>query len=547
MSKKTVPLINTKQLSLYKSNLSKLFSDLEGTSSDYSIVASMGCRSIGKSTLLNAVFGTNFTVGKDRSTVCTTGIDGFLTEHSDIIVLDRPQRDVVILDVEAFDSGFHGGTSSGESSVRLVTAISDVILLHVHWKDVSRLSATGLQLFKHAIEDVMKLRSSGVLPSHSKKLLVVVFRDVELDETTREELITSFIEDCNSLLTSRQETPTGIKKISDLFDLEFVLFPHYFFRNDDFDKVAASIRDRFMEPTLDDYFFVDEKYSNPTPSMEMALHASRIWEKLGIESYVTSAPEQELNATFQCNVCMEHAMSSYNSRVREWKRKTEEGRIIQNFGKESTELANEILAMYENEAAQFKGTKAYSRKRRSLEERILLDLYTIYSKLLTKLKEVSFDIFRESLSHIQISDNVEKDVNKSIKAADKYFCSRAELLRCKGANWQYDSERKELLSIMRENATERLQLARIQGAYVPPVRTPIALSLNYLHPNPFGSDSRYEEPPPEKEKVKFEPGNTRRAGLMDAMLGGRDKLRNGVPKSGFQKLGSDKLSPPKIQ
>lgn len=525
MSKAPVPLVNIKKLTLLKSNLSQLFSNIESGAGDYSIVASLGCRNIGKSSLLNVVFGTSFEVGTDRFQTTTKGIDGMALESSEIVVLDKPQRDLVLLDVEAFDSGFHGGKPSGESCVRLATAVSDVILLHVHCRDVGRLEATGLPLFKNAIEDVMKLRSLGVLSSHSKKLLVVVFRDVDMEETSREDLITAFIEDCNTLLGTRsQEGSVGIKKISDLFDLEFALFPHYLFHKQSFERTAASLKDRFREPTSDDYLFTEDKYSNPTPAMEISLHLTQVWEKLGIESYLVTAPENEMNATFHCDNCYEQALTTYYSRTREWKRKTEEGRIIQNFGKESTELRNEILAIYDNEASQYKGTKAFERKRKSLVERIQLDMYTIYSKLLQKLKEVSFDIFRESLSHIQISDNVEKDVNKAIKAADKYFCSRAELLKCKGTSWQYDSERKELLSVMRENATERLQLARIQGAYVPPARMPISLSLNYLHPNPFGKDSRYEEFQPEKEKVKFDPGNTRRGGIMEAMLGDRKSV-----------------------
>ncbi|GJD11470.1 Protein SEY1 [Galdieria sulphuraria] len=534
MSKAPISLVHTKKLTLIKSNLSQLFTSVEDGASDYTIVASLGCKNIGKSTLLNVVFGTGFEVGTDRFNTTTKGIDGMLIEGSDIVVLDKPQRDLVLFDVEAFDSGFHGGRPSGESSVRLATAVSDVIVLHVHSRDVGRLEATGLPLFKNAIEDVMKLRSLGVLSSHSKKLLVVVFRDVESEETNREDLITAFIEDCNSLLGAREEGSTGIKKISDLFDIEFALFPHYVFHRQSFERTATSLRERFREPTSDDYFFIEDRYSNPTPAMEISLHITQVWERLGIESYLVTAPEYEMNATFHCDNCFEQALTTYFSRVREWKRKTEEGRIIQNFGKESTELRNEILALYDDEAAQYKGTKAFERKRKSLLERVQLDLYTMYSKLLNKLKEVSFDIFRESLSHIQISDNVEKDVNKAIKAADKYFCSRAELLK-----------------FMRENATERLQLARIQGAYVPPARMPISLSLNYLHPNPFGKDSRYEDFQAEKEKVKFDPGNTRRGGIMEAMLGGKDKMRTGVGRTGSSSAtksqGSQVIKPGKIQ
>jgi ribosome biogenesis GTPase A len=106
MSKAPVPLVNIKKLTLLKSNLSQLFSNIESGAGDYSIVASLGCRNIGKSSLLNVVFGTSFEVGTDRFQTTTKGIDGMALESSEIVVLDKPQRDLVLLDVEAFDSGY---------------------------------------------------------------------------------------------------------------------------------------------------------------------------------------------------------------------------------------------------------------------------------------------------------------------------------------------------------------------------------------------------------------------------------------------------------
>jgi hypothetical protein len=63
---------------------------------------------------------------------------------------------------------------------------------------------------------------------------------------------------------------------------------------------------------------------------------------------------------------------------------------------------------------------------------------------------------------------------------------------------------------MREDATERLQLARLQGNYVPPIRAPVAVAFHTLLTAPFGHDSRVPLPNPDelmgskrdKDKVK---------------------------------------------
>jgi hypothetical protein len=134
----------------------------------------------------------------------------------------------------------------------------------------------------------------------------------------------------------------------------------------------------------------------------------------------------------------------------------------------------------------------------------------LYAKQILKLREVAYQVFRGNLARIRINDRVEKNVNIAVKDAENYFVEKAESLRCPLSSWRFDNERHELVNHMREDATERLQLARLQGNYVPPIRAPVAVAFHTLLTAPFGHDSRVPQPNPEelmgskrdKDKVK---------------------------------------------
>ncbi len=101
-----------------------------------------------------------------------------------------------------------------------------------------------------------------------------------------------------------------------------------------------------------------------------------------------------------------------------------------------------------------------------------------------------------------------------MRQAELYFIEKAESLRCTLGNWRFENERHELVNHMREDATERLQLARLQGNYVPPIRAPVAFAFHTLLSAPFGQDSRNVHPHAEEMQQKFDPDKVKKAALM---------------------------------
>lgn len=200
-----------------------------------------------------------------------------------------------------------------------------------------------------------------------------------------------------------------------------------------------------------------------------------------------------------------------------------------NFGTESENLVNEMVKVYENLAEDFRGTKAFQRKEEELRENILNDLNVLYTKQLVRVRNLAYENFKNGLnrtpvrlrrfssllfppltsapsdqrpsfmvtvasfctlvygpsiidknsprhflsfrgSSFQVTSRLEKTVEEKIKIAEKKFLTQAEAMKCKGARWRYETERGDFLKAMREVATERLQMARLQGSYVPGLR-----------------------------------------------------------------------------
>ena len=198
-----------------------------------------------------------------------------------------------------------------------------------------------------------------------------------------------------------------------------------------------------------------------------------------------------------------------------WKICVEEGGIIQNYGEEAGKIYTELINIFDIETKIFKQTETYANTRSVFVENLKFLLGEIYEKLIMKLKEFSFQSFREAISAIQISNNIDQDIKISINLIEKYFVSKARQLVpfFIGNSWILEKERRELLNGIREIAIERLQLARLQGVYLQKSRNPISLSFHFLHPHPFGKDLRLDNFT-SNDSFDFNPEPTKRAGLM---------------------------------
>lgn len=479
------------------------------------VVAALGARGVGQSSLLNDLFGSSLPTGTRPGKQTTKGIA--LADHAgdQSAVQSAPPRRIIALDVEGFDAADRSREEMRDRSANFAMAMSNVVLFSVRLSDLPRTESNGVASLRSALTETLKLQESGVMDEPTgRRAFWVVVRDYDVESLPREELINGFLSEMQSLYDSVAKPPRSPSRVVELFDFEFLTLPSSVLAPEAFKEAMEKFRDRVIDPFSDNYLFENGGYCQQSETSLRDV-ASVVWNALEEEESRDLPASKELMASFECNNVSRKVFDKYNRGVRSWDRETEDGNVIDDFGTASVALQEDTLAVYDQDAAPHRSSKAFQRNREELKEKIDQSLYDLFTRQTLKLREVAYGMFKERLEEASSDEpGFEKSINKSLKEAQKYFQEQAEKLRPKSSTWRFDNETKELASHMREDATERLQQARLEelapsgrgrrggrrgrrgrgSAAGGSTRQPISISFHYLDPAPFGyKDSRYEK------------------------------------------------------
>jgi hypothetical protein len=480
------------------------------------VVAALGVRGVAQSSLLNLVagreaFDTSRRPGEQKSLgIHTTVVDG----DASALQVQLPRK-LVLLDVEGFDGIGRAREERRDRAASFAVAISDMILFSVRMNDLNRVESNGVSALRVSLTEMFKFQDAGIIPIPSgKRAFVVVIRDYDAEMLPREEVINGFLLEMQEMYDSVSKPTRCPARIADLFEFEFITLPSVFLAKAAFDDAVAGFCERLMDPFCDDYLFEDGAYARVQgDNASLGDVCVKVWHALEEETSRDMPASKELMATFGCDSTMRKVFEKYKRIVRDWKHEADDGNVIDGFGDAATTLLEETLTVFDQDAGPHRGSKAFQRKRDELKENIDADLYNLFAKQTLKLREISYGLFKEKIEDVSLDDpGLEKLVNKYLKDAQKHFTESATKLRPRGSSWRFDNESKELASHMREDATERLQQARLEdysngqrgrrgrrgqrGPRAPGTRPrqPISLSFHYLDPAPFGwKDSRYEK------------------------------------------------------
>eukprot|EP00178_Gracilaria_changii_P000338 TRINITY_DN1041_c0_g2_i1.p1 TRINITY_DN1041_c0_g2~~TRINITY_DN1041_c0_g2_i1.p1 ORF type:complete len:534 (-),score=81.19 TRINITY_DN1041_c0_g2_i1:12050-13651(-) len=399
--------------------------------------------------------------------------------------------------------------SSFGDSMTLAVSLSGVILLSVRMHDLVRPSSSGIAQIMGAVERSLVFRVSGVAPIlPTRRLFIVAVRDYESDQIDQVELEQA-LSDQLSAAYDDIDLPSGYTatQFPDLFDLHVCTLPNEKLCESDY-RAAANKLGTFLREANNKYAdagMTPERFSDITAKIQNALS----------DETTSDLPEdRELTATFACNAIMKSVLDKYRISTKHWKTQVDAGRIIPGFGEENDQYIQRTLAVFEKDAVAYRTSKAYQRKKGELKSRLLSDSYALFAKQILKVRENAYQFFRGKLARIRITDKVEKHVRGAVSEAERYFIENAEALRPKLSSCRFDNERQELVNHMRDDATERLQLARLQGNYVPSIRAPIAFAFHTLLLAPFGQDSRVQVPHAEEMKQTYDPDKVKQAHIM---------------------------------
>jgi hypothetical protein len=382
-------------------------------SRNYRVVAVIGCQSGGKSTLMNAAFGTAFPVldapksGRHRTTLGVWAAVAGAGPGAGAAAARAPA--VVVLDVEGTDSRERGdGAKAFESRTALFTlALADVVIVNMHAHDVGRHSAANYELFETVFSHAGALRRQGrvftdVRPVH----ILMVVRDHDGE---------SAVADIRRVLMGDLENIWDALRIPDvafeaLFKVDVVALPHKVYSPKLFDEAVSGLAARFAEPV---------RAPQPVPMVGFEALASSIWEAVCASTggdgetseFTLDVPKHAaLAAHFSCGEAMVKMLDGpVGARIDDLRHEVEaEWRHpLHNFGARVDAIVRDALASYDVQAAPYKSVarEACARRREELIAALADRLALVSDRYVATCRDTCMngfeDEFRSMLGGVQ--------------------------------------------------------------------------------------------------------------------------------------------------
>lgn len=380
----------------FSSDLANYFKDanLAESGLNYHLVSVFGSQSTGKSTLLNALFDTEFGVMDEKARGQTTkGIwMGAASQKS-----SKSKADIIILDVEGTDGRERGEDQDFERKAALFAlATSEVLIVNMWESQVGLYQGANMGLLKTVFEVNLSLFQAANQKSPKSRILFVI-RDF-LGNTPLENLAETLLADLNKHWHSLAKPSPELEnsKISDFFDIDFSTLPHKVLLPEKFSETVDHLRERFLDETHKEFVF-NEDYHRNVPLDGWPMYASQIWEQIELNKDLDLPTQQILVARFRCVDIANQAWIQFNSDLEQLDAPFGTDTLIENFGPPLGSIRTKALHTYDELASRYTKT-IYAENRFELLGKIDGLLTSYYRSQLAAIQTSVLAIFWASLS-----------------------------------------------------------------------------------------------------------------------------------------------------
>ncbi|KAI0220473.1 Dynamin-like GTPase that mediates homotypic ER fusion [Massospora cicadina] len=419
--------------------------NLSDSGFNYSMVAVFGSQSTGKSTLLNALFGTNFDTMADTHRQQTTkGLWASIANGSNILVMD----------VEGVDGRERGEDQDFERRSALFSlAVSQVLLVNLWESQIGLYNGANMGLLRTVFEVNLELfRHQG----RSKTLLLFVIRDhigkvplPHLAETIKLDLQRAW---------SEIAKPKGMERcdIGDHFDLTFFGLPHKVLLPDAFDDQVQVMRRQFYDPTHRDYVF-RAQYHKKIPADGFAAYAASIWEQIVANRDLDLPTQQQLLAQFRCDEIAAHQFQTLRDGFTA-RDAVEAGEVVVGLGNMFRSLKSEAMDAFDRGAGRY-NAEVYNKKRAELNSKIDDYFRAFFNAQLVSILRQVFDTFARSVEAGLKEPSYDfMSLTGGLAAeAKRTFVSLSEDLRLEGAAWTFAKALDQLTRDLAEFTAAKCQ------------------------------------------------------------------------------------------
>ncbi|KAK5552853.1 Dynamin-like GTPase that mediates homotypic ER fusion [Exophiala xenobiotica] len=377
---------------------------------NYHLISVFGSQSTGKSTLLNALFGTDFSVMSEAERRQTT--KGIWLSKNKSTQTDMADN-ILVMDVEGTDGRERGEDQDFERKSSLFAlATSEVLMVNIWEHQVGLYQGANMGLLKTVFEVNLQLFLKDKR-STSRSLLYFVIRDF-LGTTPLQNLRNTLMQDMGRIWQSLSK-PQGLEKsnIEDYFDFAFTALPHKLYQPDQFKADVAKMatrfreghRDRRRDALLGEFeggVFLPE-YHRRIPADGFSHYAEGVWDQIVNNKDLDLPTQQELLAQFRCDEIMREVMVHFDDAITPLETqqansaKTGSAEIISGLGAAMRTARAEAIKSFETEAGRYhKGV--YQRKRTELESKTDARLKALFAGQLTAAHKDGVQQFSDAVS-----------------------------------------------------------------------------------------------------------------------------------------------------
>lgn len=251
--------------------------------------------------------------------------------------------------------------------------------------------------------------------------------------------------------------------LSEAIDVHVSLFPHFRHQMESFEKEVSALRTGLFDGSL-----ARDDHSKQVPGDGLATYAQSLWESVVWNATRASAlPGDDYHpdlgegfdagedfaivAGFRCDEAFSDKLAEASGEIANMLDQVEAGNRIDNLGQKADGIFNSTLQEYDEATTDYVDEPVYERKRKELE--VILDtaLSTVF------MKNVSI-IGREALSTFKSSVAGEIPADFALHSTDNKFVKMAKESVRPGSGWSFESERIDLLNMMKEIAAQQRKL-----------------------------------------------------------------------------------------
>ncbi|KAG5998325.1 Dynamin-like GTPase that mediates homotypic ER fusion [Claviceps spartinae] len=379
---------------------------------NYHLISVFGSQSTGKSTLLNNLFGTEFSVMSETERRQTTkGI--WMSKNKRKESAGAKMADnILVMDVEGTDGRERGEDQDFErKSALFALATSEVLIINIWEHQVGLYQGANMGLLKTVFEVNLQLflRDKQSTP---RSLLFFVIRD-HLGTTPLSNLRTTLIQDLTKIWSTISK-PQGLEKaqIQDYFDFGFAALPHKILQADKFVSEVQNLGTRFTaghrgskgsDHELEGGVFLPE-YHRRIPADGFSVYAEGIWDQIVNNKDLDLPTQQELLAQFRCDEISREVLVAFDDAVAPLEEQQGEasklGKILvfPDLGGVGSTARAKLLGAFEVQASRYhKGV--FTRKRQELEAKVDARLKALYVGQLAAAHKAGVTAFSDAVTN----------------------------------------------------------------------------------------------------------------------------------------------------